>query len=203
MNRPPSAIVRRIPLSLVFLRLVMAPLALGIVRSRWPSWLLIGCLMVAFVSDIYDGILARRWGVATPALRRFDSLTDITFYLAILYCAWELDRDAMDRFKWGIVAVLVIDGIGQAASLVRFGATAATHCYASKAWGILLFATFVMMFGFGMPYPLLPITIGLGLVAETESLLIVLTARQYPRDVISIFHAWAGRPPAGLPIEDQ
>ncbi|MEI9998573.1 MAG: hypothetical protein WDO13_05100 [Verrucomicrobiota bacterium] len=30
-------------------------------------------LLAGLVSDIFDGVLARRWKTSTPALRRFDS----------------------------------------------------------------------------------------------------------------------------------
>ena len=45
------------------------------------------CLILAFLSDVFDGILARRLNVATPDLRRLDSIADSTFYLAALLAA--------------------------------------------------------------------------------------------------------------------
>ena len=42
------------------------------------------CLILAFLSDVFDGILARRLNVATPGLRRLDSIADSTFYVAAL-----------------------------------------------------------------------------------------------------------------------
>ena len=45
------------------------------------------CLIAAFLSDVFDGILARRLGVATPTLRRLDSIADSVFYLAAVFAA--------------------------------------------------------------------------------------------------------------------
>ena len=36
----------------------------------------------AFVSDIFDGVVARRMGIATPGLRHADTLVDTAFYVA-------------------------------------------------------------------------------------------------------------------------
>jgi CDP-diacylglycerol--glycerol-3-phosphate 3-phosphatidyltransferase len=47
-------------------------------------------LVAGFLSDAYDGILARRLGVATESLRRLDSLADTLFYAAALAVAWRL-----------------------------------------------------------------------------------------------------------------
>jgi phosphatidylglycerophosphate synthase len=55
------------------------------------------CLATAFLSDVFDGIAARRLGVATTALRRLDSAADTVFYVAAAYAAWELYPEAVSR----------------------------------------------------------------------------------------------------------
>ena len=180
--------LRLIPVALTSLRLALAPMVLAAAFGHWPGAVFVICLVVAFVSDVYDGKIARRLGVATPALRRYDSLTDVAFYLSILFSAWMLYRAELRGFTWGIVLVLCLDFLCHLASLIRFGRPASTHCYSAKAWGILLFASFIDLLGFGEA-GLLWITIGWGCVADLETLMIILMAPTWPSDVRSVFHA--------------
>ena len=63
---------------------MLAPVML-LLAWYYPRPMLFGvCLILAFLSDVFDGILARRLNVATPGLRRLDSIADSTFYVAAL-----------------------------------------------------------------------------------------------------------------------
>jgi hypothetical protein len=79
---------RHLPFALTTLRLLLSPTALACALTDVPRWIYLPILATATLSDIYDGILARRFGVATPALRRYDSITDVIYYLFILVVAW-------------------------------------------------------------------------------------------------------------------
>jgi phosphatidylglycerophosphate synthase len=75
---------RHLPFALTTLRLLLGPVALACALTNVPRWVYLPILVAGTLSDIYDGILARRFGVATPALRRYDSVTDVIYYLFIL-----------------------------------------------------------------------------------------------------------------------
>jgi CDP-diacylglycerol--glycerol-3-phosphate 3-phosphatidyltransferase len=66
---------RHLPFALTTLRLLLGPLALVVAFCHWPRLIFLPLLVTGTLSDIFDGILARRYGVATPALRRYDSIT--------------------------------------------------------------------------------------------------------------------------------
>ena len=70
---------RWIPWSLIALRLMLAPVAVIIVWLECSRMVWMLQFVLAAVSDIYDGRLARRWGTATAGLRQADSVVD-TFY---------------------------------------------------------------------------------------------------------------------------
>ena len=68
------------PLALTASRLVLGPVLL-LVAWRHPepgAWLAAG-VVVGFLTDLFDGIVARRLNVSSPNLRRFDSQTDLVF----------------------------------------------------------------------------------------------------------------------------
>ena len=100
---------RSIPFLLTTLRLLLGPLALAVVLLGWPRAIFAPLLLAATLSDIYDGVLARRFGVSTPALRRYDSLTDVIYYLFILLATWLLCRPVLSAHWAAILALLGFD----------------------------------------------------------------------------------------------
>ncbi len=76
------SIAKSIPLALTLLRALLAPVVLlhGYFGGLPEAFAV--CLIAAFLSDYFDGVIARRLGVATPGLRRLDSAADSVFYLA-------------------------------------------------------------------------------------------------------------------------
>lgn len=60
--------------------------------------------MIAFFSDVFDGIIARELGVATANLRHLDSLADTAFYLAAAFAVWRVYPSAMTERVWALFA---------------------------------------------------------------------------------------------------
>ena len=79
--------IHQIPLSLIGLRILLAPVLLLMyafnVESLWYGIV----LGVGLLSDIFDGVLARKLGIATESLRSLDSAADTIFYLGVFLVA--------------------------------------------------------------------------------------------------------------------
>jgi phosphatidylglycerophosphate synthase len=66
-------VLRRIPVLLVATRFLLGPILLFLAtQGATGGWFLLG-ITAAFLSDVFDGIIARRLGVATERLRVADS----------------------------------------------------------------------------------------------------------------------------------
>lgn len=87
---------KSLPPALTTLRLLLGPVACWLAVVHAAGWTFALILLVAFLSDIYDGVLARRWGVATEWLRRYDSLTDLFYYGCILWSTWHIARPSIE-----------------------------------------------------------------------------------------------------------
>jgi CDP-diacylglycerol--glycerol-3-phosphate 3-phosphatidyltransferase len=98
---------RCLPLALTTLRLLLGPLALFCALRGVARFVYLPILIVRTLSDIFDGILARRLGVATARLRRYDSVTHVIYYLFILAVAWILCRPVLVQHALAL-ALLVL-----------------------------------------------------------------------------------------------
>jgi len=182
----PSRFRSAFPYFLLWSRLAIAPvfpLVAWLVAPPWAGPLLAFLLFWAVVSDVFDGILARRWGVATTAMRRWDSNVDTIFWLAaigtlvVLHHAWFLPK-----WPW-LALVLILEALTYAVSWFRFHKEPATHSLAAKFWSLILFALLVecSLRGSGdiFWYPCL---VG-AILVRLEVIAILLTLRAWASDV--------------------
>ena len=137
-----------LPFALTTLRLLLGPVALVCALTNVPRWIYLPILVTATLSDIYDGILARRFGVASPALRRYDSITDVIYYLFILAAAFLLCKPVLAQ-NWLLIALILLSEAGCIlVCYVRFGKYPATHSYLAKFYGLCLLAVLTALLVF-------------------------------------------------------
>ncbi|GAB4061714.1 CDP-alcohol phosphatidyltransferase family protein [Uliginosibacterium sediminicola] len=180
----------QLPLLLTALRAALAPLLL------WLAWFwpdpaaFAGCLLIAFLSDVFDGVIARRLGVATVALRRLDSIADSVFYVAAMCAVWHLHPAAITEHPYLLGTLLALELARYLFDFIKFRREAAYHMWSSKLWGIGLFAGFLGILaggntGWAVWLAALP-----GILADIEGLAISAILPQWRNDVPSVLHAW-------------
>jgi CDP-diacylglycerol--glycerol-3-phosphate 3-phosphatidyltransferase len=159
------------------------------------------CLILAFVSDVFDGILARRLNVATPGLRRLDSIADSVFYAAALSAAWHLHQPELREHLPGLVVLVVIEVARYAFDLWKFRREAAYHLWSSKLWGICLFVGFfgLLVLGRGGLYVAVPVYVGI--LVDLEGVAVSVVLREWKSDVPSLVHAWRLRQQVGAAVD--
>lgn len=162
----------------------------------YPSGALFGlCLVTALVSDIFDGVIARRLGVATANLRRLDSAADSLFYIAAAFAVWRLQPDAILGRQGPLIVLAGLELFRYVLDLAKFGREASYHMWTSKLWGLFLFAGFMSLLAFGEDSVLVSLMVYLGIVADLEGIAISLALRHWQADVPTIFHAIRPRRP--------
>jgi CDP-diacylglycerol--glycerol-3-phosphate 3-phosphatidyltransferase len=182
--------MKSIPLLLTALRIALAPVIVLLALVRPSSFAFALCLTAAFLSDIFDGVIARRLGVATPALRRLDSAADSVFYIAALYAVWHLHPSVI-RERFAALGVLAFLEVARYAfDLAKFGREASYHMWSSKLWGIALFAGFFSALVSGSSGVFVSLAIYVGIVADIEGLAISLILREWKSDVPTVVHAF-------------
>jgi phosphatidylglycerophosphate synthase len=182
-------LAEHVPLGLTSLRAALAPVVIALAWYRPEPLALVACLVIAFLSDIFDGVIARRLGIATPALRRLDSAVDTIFYGACIAAAWHLHREVLLAHRGGLALLFALEIVRYVVDWVRFRREAAYHLWASKAWGIALFVGFAELFASGVDGWPVTLAIVMGVVADLEGLAVSFTLRVPRTDVPTWFHA--------------
>jgi CDP-diacylglycerol--glycerol-3-phosphate 3-phosphatidyltransferase len=183
---------KHIPISLIVFRLILAPIILGLVYFlRQESKLIVITLMyLGLFSDIFDGIIARQLNISSQRLRRFDSQTDMIFWVSIGISTWLLYPELIRSNRIPIIAIFVMEGMCYLVSIIKFGKETCTHAFLSKLFGITLLIAFTSLLGFnhaGIPFFT---AIVFGLISHVDRILITLILPQWMHYIPSFYHAY-------------
>lgn len=178
-----------LPWLLVGLRFLIAPCLLLDTLDGKTSIGFIAGYTIAVLSDIFDGILARRLGSSTVRLRQADSWADISLYLCIAVSTWLVYPTVIMQFQQPLLGAIAAQITLFATSLIKFGRFPSFHTYTAKAWGIALFIAVVGLFGFAQPM-LLWGAIVLCWINSLEEIAMTLVLPQWQHDILSLAHAF-------------
>lgn len=184
-----GTLLKSVPFALTLLRLLLAPALVGLIYGGAPSVAFAGVVLTAFVSDYFDGVIARRLGVATPELRHFDSRADLVFYATAAWTVWMLRPDVARSIAVPALVVIALDIVRHIFDFAKFGRDVAYHAWSSKAWGLSLVLALVLLLGFSVTGPFVWIAVWLGLVAQLEGLLISVILPRWTSDVSNFMRA--------------
>jgi CDP-diacylglycerol--glycerol-3-phosphate 3-phosphatidyltransferase len=184
--------IKYIPISLILFRLTLAPIILGLVYFlKEDSRISVIILMyLGMLSDIFDGIIARRINIQTQTLRRLDSQTDMLFWLSIGISTWLLYPNLIRENKIPIITILAMEGMCYVISILKFKKETCTHSFSSKLFGITLLIAFTSLIGFnyaGFPFFL---AITFGIISHIDRILITLILPKWTHDIPSFYHAY-------------
>ncbi|HWB25945.1 MAG TPA: CDP-alcohol phosphatidyltransferase family protein [Chitinophagaceae bacterium] len=181
----------KIPIALIYSRIAIAVFLLASFQSfNGYGLLAVILLAIGVLSDIFDGIIARKLNISTQQLRRLDSTADQIF--------WVLTAAALfihyPQFLFGNYIQLTIlfaaEGLAYIVSYARFKKEVATHAISSKIWTLILFFTIAEVFLTGKSNVLFQICFYTGLLTHLEIIAILLTIKSWTNDVPSLYHAF-------------
>jgi phosphatidylglycerophosphate synthase len=185
-----SAALRRLPLLLVNLRLLLVPPLWALALAGMQRALAVG-LLVAVLTDMLDGMAARRLGQSSEALARFDSLADKVLTLSVL--AWLLllhPAILAENAALALVALLLAVA-SWLAGLLRHGRVTGLHLRLARFAGLIQAIFVLHTFWQGAYSPLLfTLAAGLWCLAAAEELLVQLTHRHVDGATRSALPPW-------------
>lgn len=182
----------RIPMILMISRLLFGLLLLPLSRMQlayYPTLAL--CLLSAgLLSDIFDGIIARRLGVSTPLLRRLDSTVDQVFFICVAMATYFQCPDFFQNHALSLGILLGTEALCYVISFLKFRKEVATHSIAAKIWTLFLFATLIQIISQCDSGWLYQVCFWTGMLSRLEIIAILLTLKSWTNDVPSLYHAW-------------
>jgi CDP-diacylglycerol--glycerol-3-phosphate 3-phosphatidyltransferase len=181
-----------IPIALIVFRLCLAPIifSLAYFIEHQANVLIVILMFLGLISDILDGIIARKQGISSEKLRRMDSQVDMLFWLSIGFSTQVLYPELIKENIIPIRLILLMELACYVISIIRFGKETCTHAFLSKLWGVSLLIGFTALIGFG--YAGLPflLAIILGLISHIDRILITFFLPKWTHDVPSAYHAF-------------
>jgi phosphatidylglycerophosphate synthase len=127
-------------------RAVLGPVMMFGERSGWSGLTLAAMVVAALLSDIFDGVLARKWKCDTPSVRLFDSMADIVFYIGCGAALFMRCPQLLRSFSIPIMAVIGLEALCIGFAIIKFGKPPSYHSYLAKSWGLALATTLVLSF---------------------------------------------------------
>ncbi len=163
------------PNHLTALRLLMIPGLWVLALLGMPFYLGIG-LAVAGLTDVLDGILARRYGQATEFGSHFDSVVDHLLNLSVVLWLLLLRPEF---FREQLVPLLIWAAFGLTALAVgwaKFGKVGDLHLYSAKAASFLanLFVIYLFLFA-DYSRTVFYIVLVMCILAAVETIVVYLT----------------------------
>jgi CDP-diacylglycerol--glycerol-3-phosphate 3-phosphatidyltransferase len=190
-----------IPYLLIGFRLAagLAIVPVAALSGGAARWICAVLLALGVLSDIFDGVIARRIGSVTDRLRTFDSRTDLVFWIGVTGAMLVL-HPALFASTWPMAAILgAMELTTHAVSFVRFRKEASPHHLLSKLFGLGLWGLITWLMIRGSGGPLQWAVFALGVASQLEALAITLALPAWRCDVKGIGEALALRKAASIP----
>src|SRR5580658_3740506 len=132
MHSESQSFKQRIPWLMAATRVVLGPAMIMAQRSGWNGLTLAAMVIAALLSDIFDGVLARRWRCDTAGIRLFDSMADNIFYLGCGTSLWMRQPVLIRSLAVPIGIVLGIEVLKFVFDFAKFGKPSSYHSYLAK-----------------------------------------------------------------------
>ena len=180
-----------IPKALIISRLLIGfvIIFLSLLRVDNYSILAVVLLSIGLLTDIFDGIIARRLSISTQNLRRFDSTVDQVFFICVAVATYiQYPSFFSDNFI-KLIILFSVEASTYFICFLKFKKEIATHSIGAKIWTLLLFSTIIQIMLQGESNTLFNICFWIGIVTRLEIIAIVLALKQWTNDVPSLYHA--------------
>ena len=155
-------------------------------RETAFTWVLIPALL----SDIFDGLIARVYGLESRLGAMLDSLADSLMLLVSVYGIWAFHPEVIREHAWLCGTAVGLWVLEDVAALLRYGRLSSYHTYLSKVVANLLGLFIGWLFVLGFEPWLLYVAAGASIVASLEELLLLCLLPQWRADVRGAWWVW-------------
>ena len=181
--------MKNIPFLLIYSRILIGIL-IGILAfykiENYSIWIVI-LMSLGLITDIFDGIIARKLNVSTEKLRIWDSNVDQFFWLIVIGSIFYLNIDFIKENILWIAIIVSLEILCYLVSYFKFKKSIATHSILAKFWTLALLGFLIDLVLNETSYIPFVICIVLGILSRIEIILIIIKLKNWTTDVPSIF----------------
>lgn len=194
-----NAVMKKIPIILLYSRLlfVFIIITLTHLQPDYTRSMVLTLMYAGILTDIFDGIIARKLKVSTKEFRLLDTLFDLLFYFSIFYYLTHANPESLRENAGLVGCVLGLEFMMYAVSVIRFGKLPSPHAVLSKFWGLYLIVEFSLLI-LAVPGTHFTIALLVGLFVHLDRVLIYVLLKSWDHDIPSSYHALMMR--QGKPI---
>lgn len=175
--------LKRVPNMLSALRIALSLCMLLFLNDRAVCF---AVFMLAGVSDMLDGIIARRADAQSQLGARLDTAGDIALFMTALLCVGIWAGEAVLPYAPYVTGIVLLRFGNIAISAIKFRKPAGVHTLANKAAGLLIFAALGVYILTGLRWAFIPGCV-VAAVSAIEEMAILLTSKRLDTDRKSIF----------------
>ncbi len=181
----------QIPIALIYTRLALGPLLiiLSVLQIENYKWIAILLLTIGLLTDIFDGIVARKLGISNQTMRRLDSNVDQVFFIAVAVATYIQCPQFFKSNSWFLGILIGFECLTYLVSFLKFKKEIATHSIGAKIWTLFLFATLLQIILQCQSVVLFYFCFWIGLITRLEIIAIVLILKKWTNDVPTFVHA--------------
>jgi cardiolipin synthase (CMP-forming) len=175
-----------IPNYFSFYRLLAAPVIFFFILSGQESLFAI-FLILNLISDVIDGIIARKLNMETEFGARLDSIADNTTYLLAFTGIYffKLEEIMPHIFSFLIFIGMIMSTV--IVSFIRFGKVSGFHLYSFKIGGYIHGLFFILLFTTGFIAPVYYLMVIWGILAAAEHITIQLILPELRTNVKGVY----------------
>jgi phosphatidylglycerophosphate synthase len=183
--------MKYLPILLIWSRLFIGIiiLVLSYSHSIYFTAIAIALVSIGLLTDIFDGIIARKIGVSTISLRRLDSFVDQLFWIAVAVACYNRSPQFFSDNTIKLIVLISAEALTYIVAFTRFRKEVSTHALSSKLWTLLLFATLIQLLATSSSTILFNICFFVGVITRIEIIFILLIIPRWMNDVPSVYHA--------------
>jgi phosphatidylglycerophosphate synthase len=183
--------MQKIPIALIYSRLFLGILIVILSLKHIENYNLIAVVLltIGLLTDIFDGIIARKLNISTQTLRRLDSSVDQVFFIGFAIATYIQCPDFFKNHAMKLGVLIGIECLTYVVSYIKFRKEIATHSLGAKFWTLILFATLIQIILTCKSSVLFEVCFWIGIITRLEIISIILTLKSWTNDVPSIYHA--------------
>lgn len=183
--------MKNIPIGLIYSRLIIGFIILfcSIYALENLKFFTIFLLTIGLLTDIFDGIIARKLNISSEKLRRLDSTIDQIFFISVIASVYIQCPTFFQENAFQFFILIGIEALTYIVCFLKFKKEIATHSIGAKIWTLVLFATLIQVVLNCESKILFAFCFWLGVLTRIEIIAIILALKNWTNDVPSFYHA--------------